>query len=171
MKFLYILSLLVLLCSCKKQEATQTDNETEQTLNRSITESDVSKIKYTEFVLSPEAQKAIENWAEYSQLQEQIGYVKKGDLSYFNDNKKAIETLLKGLNKNIPDHLNDNAILARLKAIETITYKLEGLVQLSTSTKPELIDGIKELLIAVSNLDLQLNKLMEFKRNDSIQKP
>ena len=171
MKYLYILSLFLLFYCCKKKETSQTDNTIGQTLSQTINESDISKIKYTEFVLSSETLKAIENWIEYNQLQEQVDYIKKGDLSYFRDNNEAIVTLLKGLYKNIPESLNDNAILARIKAVETTLYKLEGLVKLSTTTKPELVNGIKELLIAVSNLDLQLNKFIEFKRNESIQKP
>ena len=171
MKPIYLLGLLIFFFSCKKQNTSETDNLTEVAQDKTVTESDISKIKYTEFVLSPETQKAIENWVEYNQLQEQVGYVKKGDLSYFNDNKKAIETLLKDLNKNIPEGLKDNSILARLKVVETNTYKLESLVQLTTTTKPELTEGIKDFLIAVSNLDLQLNEVIELRRYENIPKP
>ncbi|WP_242130827.1 hypothetical protein [Aestuariivivens marinum] len=171
MKPIYLFSLFILFLSCNQKDTSKSDNKTDQTFNKTVNESDLSKINYTEFVLSPEAQRAIENWVEYNQLQEQVGYLKKGDLSFFNDNKKAIETLLKDLNKNIPEDLKDNSILARLKVVETTIYKLESLVQLSTTTKPELIEGIKAFLISISNLDLQLNEVIELRRYENIPKP
>ncbi|WP_223551321.1 hypothetical protein [Aestuariivivens sp. NBU2969] len=171
MKPIYLFSLFILFLSCNQRDTSKSDNKTDQPFIKTVNQSDLSKINYTEFVLSPEAQRAIENWVEYNQLQEQVGYLKKGDLSFFNDNKKAIETLLKDLNKNIPEDLKDNSILARLKVVETTIYKLESLVQLSTTTKPELIEGIKAFLISVSNLDLQLNEVIELRRYENIPKP
>ena len=171
MKPIYLFSLFILFLSCNQRDTSKNDSKTDQTFIKTVNQSDLSKINYTEFVLSPEAQRAIENCVEYNQLQEQVGYLKKGDLSFFSDNKKAIETLLKDLNKNIPEDLKDNSILARLKVVETTIYKLESLVQLSTTTKPELIEGIKAFLISVSNLDLQLNEVIELRRYENIPKP
>ncbi|WP_242083030.1 hypothetical protein [Aestuariivivens sediminis] len=171
MKLIYALSLLFVLLSCKKQDPSLANTASEDMVSTTVTESDISKIDYTEFVLSQEARKMVDPWAEYHQLQEQVSYIKKGDLSYFNDNDKAIETLLKDLIKNIPEDLKNNPILARIKIVETTTYKLESLLRLSTTTKPELVEGIKAFLVAISNLDLQLNKIIELKRNENIPKP
>ncbi|WP_242092551.1 hypothetical protein [Aestuariivivens sediminicola] len=171
MKLVYALSLVFVLYSCKKEISSTSEIEKQELPTTAVTESDVSKIQYTEFVLSQESKALIENWTEYNQMQEQVGYIKKGDLSYFNDNEEAITKLLKDLTKNIPDSLNNNTILARLKIVETNMYKLESLKRLSTSTKAELLGGIKALLVAVSNLDLQLNKIVELKRNENIPKP
>ena len=96
----YIVILLLLFISCKKADTSNNETITKQNPSTAVTESDISKIQYTEFVLSQETKTVVEPWAEYTQLQEQVGYVKKGDLSYFNDNRKAIETLLKGLKDN-----------------------------------------------------------------------
>lgn len=171
MKLTYIVSLLLLFIACKKAATSSSDVASKQNTSTTITESDISKMKFTEFVLSQETKTVVESWTEYAQLQEQVGYVKKGDLSYFNDNKKSIETLLKGLKDNIPETFSNNSILARIKIVETSIYKLESLVRLSTTTKPELMDGIKAFLIAISNLDNQLNKVIEHERNNSIPKP
>ena len=49
--------------------------------------------------------------------------------------------------------------------METKFLKLESLVNLSTTSKTELIANIQDFLIAFSNLNLQMNKKIE---NDNI---
>lgn len=170
MKILNILFVCLLIVSCKQKEIVEDETTISEISNNQIQEGDVSKIKYTEYVLSPETKDVVQNWSEYTQLQEQVNYVKKGNLSYFENNKETIEALFKGLYANIPEKIKENSILARVKALETKFFKLESLVNLSTTTKTELQNGIHEFLIAVTNLDLQMNKIIELE-SQNIVKP
>ena len=165
-KTLIILSLLVIFYSCKKDQ----ESNTEAIKNKEITEKDLSKIDYIEFALDLKADDAIKEWTYYYELQDAITNIKKGDLSFFNDNDEAIKTLLKELKIGVPKEINTPSILARITALETKLYKLESLSNLTTTSKKELIGTIKDFLIAFSSLNLQINKKIEFDRR-KIEKP
>ena len=160
-KFLSILSLVIVLFSCKKNEEHSTLDVEKSKESEEITAKDISKIRYTDYILDSRTEDVAVNWVEYNQLQDVITKVKKGDLSFFNDNKKEIKELLNNLKQNIPNQVNTAAILARIAAFETKLYKLESLSNLATTTKPELISVIKEFFVAFSNLNLQMNKKLE----------
>ena len=165
-KTLSILSLLVIFFSCKKvQESNIEDQQDEE-----ITEKDISKIDYIEFALDLKTEDVIKDWQEYNQLQEVITNIKKADLSFFNDNDETIKTLLKDLKGNIPKEIKAPSIFARITALETKLYKLESLSNLSTTSNEELITTVKDFLVAFSNLNLQMNKKIEFDTR-KIEKP
>jgi hypothetical protein len=169
-KFFSILIVFVLFFSCKKTVSENTENNTSENVNQDITESDIAKLNFIDFILDEKTEKAIEEWVEYYQLQEVIANVKKGDLSFFNDNKKIITTLLKDLKINIPKKVNTPATLARIQVLETKLLKLESLSNLTTTNKDELNNTIKEFFESFSNLNFQMNKKLE-KDSRNIQKP
>ena len=169
-KFFSILIVFVLFFSCKKTVSENTENNTSENVNQDITESDIAKLNFIDFILDEKTEKAIEEWVEYYQLQEVIANVKKGDLSFFNDNKKIITTLLKDLKINIPKKVNTSATLARIQVLETKLLKLESLSNLTTTNKEELNNTIKEFFESFSNLNFQMNKKLE-KDSRNIQKP
>ena len=157
--------------SCKK--TTQTDTENSDTTNKSltITEKDMSKLKYLDFSIDDRVEPIVGSWQEFNQLGDIIESVKKGDLSYFKtDAKKNLKTLLRDIRETIPDTINKPAILARITVVETKLYKTESLSNLSTTKRQELLNTLKELLVSFSNLSFQLNKKIE---NDSrnVEKP
>ncbi|MDO5978556.1 hypothetical protein [Flavivirga spongiicola] len=169
-KTLVILSLLVIFFSCKKDQESNTGDNTGDIENKEITAKDISKIDYIEFALDLKAENAIKDWQQYYELQDVIINIKEGDLSFFNDNNDAIKTLLKELKVNIPKEIKAPSILARIIALETKLYKLESLSNLSTTSKKELIANIKDFLVAFSSLNLQINKKIEFDTR-KIEKP
>ncbi len=170
MKLLFTLSLFVIFFSCKQVNNKVASDLAEKTISKKITESDISKLKYTDFVLDTKTEKTIENWQEYDQLEEVITTIKKGDLSFFNQNKTVIKELLTGLKGKIPVEVNTPSVLARLTVLETKLYKLESVSNLSTTTKAELSETIKEFLVSFSNLNLQMNKKLEIDAN-TVLKP
>lgn len=170
-KPLFVLSFLILFSSCKKtQEDATIKDQTEQNKSQEITEQDISKLKYVEYILDSKTLDIVQDWSEYVQLEEVIKNVKKADLTYFNDNEKAIQLQLKELKQNIPDNLKSESILSRLLVLETKLLKLESLSNLTTTSKEELLENIKEFLVSFSNLSFQMNKKVEFD-NRSIEKP
>lgn len=170
MRALRIIGICLFILACKKTNTEEAGQTTEKSFISEVTQSDISKLKYTEFVPDSEIKLIVANWPEYIQLEEQVTYIKKGDLNFFKDNNEAIKTLFKGLYENIPQEINDNSILARIKVVETTFYKLESLKSLSTTTKAEMLEGIKAFLIAMNNFHLQMNKIIELK-NQNIIKP
>ena len=164
-KFLSFLCLFIVVVSCKKNQETtelvlEKPNESE-----AINAKDIAKLKYTDYVLDSRAENAIVNWDFYKQLESVVTNIKKGDLTFFNANDKAVKELLINLKQTIPTEVNNDAVLARITALETKTLKLESLSNLATTTKTELLSTIKEFLVAFSNLNLQMNKKIE---NDNI---
>lgn len=169
-KFLSIVCVLVLLVSCKKKQDTTALESAKPNESQKIKEKDIAKIQFTDYILDGRAEDFIVNWTPYKQLEDVIINVKKGDLNFFENNNKAIINLLRTLKQTVPSEVNNNAILARITALETKLLKLESLYNLSTTTKPELIENIQAFLVAFSNLNLQINKKIEAD-NMIIEKP
>ena len=164
-KFLSLLGIfIIIMSSCKQSENQEQNTDTSKNTNE-VTESDIAKLKYTEFLLDNQTEEAIQSWNEYTQISDVVNNVKKGDLSFFNDNDEAITVLLKDFNKNIPEKVNTDAVKARITAFETKLYKLQSFSGLSTTKRDELLATIKEFLVAFSNLNLQMNKKMEADKN------
>lgn len=161
----------MLLVSCKKNQETTTNiNAEKNQQNQNITEQDVVKLKYVDYILDDNTEQVIKDWQEYHQLQDVINNIKKADLSFFKDNDVTIKTLLKNLKDNLPYEVNSESILARILVLETKLLKLESLSNLSTTSKEELLNTIKEFLTAFSNLNFQMNKKVEFDSR-TIEKP
>lgn len=173
---IFIKSSLVILCfaltfSCKENK-TETNPEVDKTVieDVKITPQDIETIKYTEYALSDLSQKSVENWLKFTELQSQINVLKNGDLSFFNDENELLSTFLKELIEQIPEDLKVPSIQARLTAFETSAYKLEGIHNLRIQDKTVILDYIKEVLVAHSNLILQINKKHELE-SQNIEKP
>jgi hypothetical protein len=169
-KPLYVLSFLFLFFSCKKKQEVPVEDVVKQENIQLVTEQDISNLKYIEYALDPKTEEAVQDWAEYEQIEEVIANVKKGDLSFFNDNEKAIQLLLKELRQNIPKPLGSSSIIARILVFETKILKLESLANLSTTTKEELLHTVKELFVSFYTLSFQMNKKVEFD-NRTIERP
>lgn len=154
------LSMALLSCQNTSKE-TNTEQTYQEPVSKSLSEKDISRLKYVEYTLDVKTENAIKEWLKYNDLEDIVENVKKGDLSYFNDNKKAIKTLLQELTKTIPDTVNTPSVTARITALETKLYKLESLANLQTTSKQELGGIIREFLQAFSNLNFQMNKKLE----------
>ncbi len=126
-----------------------------------ITPKDIENLKYTEYVLSPEASEAINNWQRYQELMMQIDYLKRADFSFFGGKNEILKTFLEDLRANMPQSVASPAIKERLIALETKLLKLHSTLKLSNAKKSEKLDNIKELLVATSHLHLQINKKFE----------
>lgn len=171
LKLLIPFCLCLALTACKdSSDAPEDTTNTETKSNKIITEGDIAKLKYIDFILDEKAETGIEEWHNYEQLNSIINNIKKADLTDFRDNHKVLVALIKDLKKNIPVALKQESVLARILVIETKLYKLEDVINLSSVQKEELGSTIKELLEAFSNLNFQINKKLEHD-SQNIQKP
>ncbi|MBN4070211.1 hypothetical protein JYT76_00850 [Olleya sp. AH-315-F22] len=135
-----------------------------------VTTNDISQLKYTDFVLSNLSEKSTEDWLKFQELQEGIILLKKGDLSFFKDDKAILKSLFTDLKNEIPKTLNTLPILVRLSVLETTIFKLEATSNINNVKKELLLNAIKEVLVAYSNVILQMNKKLE-KDSQQIEKP
>jgi hypothetical protein len=160
------------LFSCKETEEKTVTEKEEAPVTQKISKTDISKMDYTEYVLDSKTETAIESWLKYQEFDAIVTNVKQGDLSYFHDNDREniIRNFFIALRKAIPDTVNSSANLARILVLETKTWKLESLSNLSTTTEDELNQTIKEFLVSFSNLNLQMNKKLE-KDFQNIERP
>lgn len=168
--FLFSLCFFILLSACKDKQETNKTNAIEQNDNQGISEKTIENLDYIDYALDGKAENVIQDWTEYFQIEDVINNIKTGDLSFFDDNEKAIKLLLKEVKANIPEEAKTNSIEARLLVVETKLSKLESLSNLSSTSTEELLKTIEEFLIAFSNLNLQINKKVEFDRR-IIEKP
>lgn len=161
LKFLGIVWVLLFFVSCKKKQDDAALVVEKPVESQVIKVKDIAKIKYTDYILDSRAEDSIVNWMAYKQLDEVVNNLKKADLNFFKANEKNVKELVRNLKQTIPAEINNNAITARITALETQLLKLESLYNLSTTTKPELLENIRAFLVAFSNLNLQMNKKIE----------
>lgn len=161
----------VLLASCPDSgkspdalelEATSQENE--------ITRQSIEAIDYDDYVLSSDTSEKVSNWKEFLELTTQISYLKNADLSYFSGDKQTIASLMSDLKNNMPEVLNTNPINSRITVVETKILKLHNNLTLDNIGVKVKIQSIKEVLVAISNLNIQMNKKLEFDSND-VERP
>lgn len=165
-----IVILFIGLVSCKDSDK---DNNNDAVLNRgeiTLTESDINRLDYTDFALSDLSQKATKDWLKFQELQNEIGILKKGDTSFFKEDDQIISSFISDLKNEIPETLKLSQIDARLVVIETVIMQLKELSTYTQTEKPQLLEAVKKVLVANSNLVLQLNKKFE-KDAQNIIKP
>ena len=169
MKQLFLLSILIFMgCKSKpKAEEGASDNQQPSYL---ISAEDIEKLDYTDYVLSPQGAEAILDWQKYQDLELNIELLKDANLSFFKVEKKIMQEFIAELKKEQPDLLVTPAIRSRMTVLETNLLRLQNLSNLDNIKKEDLLEAIKELLIANVNLKLQINKKFE-KEAQQIQIP
>ncbi|NNL33165.1 MAG: hypothetical protein HKO80_08165 [Flavobacteriaceae bacterium] len=170
-KLWFTLILVVLIFSCKSDiEPDSSLEEAGQYERTKLTSKDVQTIDYTEYVLSNAADRATKDWQKFQELNLQIELLKKANLSFFKDDKAILLSFINDLKNEIPESLDRPSIVVRMIALETVLYKLEGTANLNDVKKEELLESIKAVLVAHTNLIFQINKTLE-KEAQKIKRP
>lgn len=168
-KTLKILCLFALIQSCNKKQNDNT-GDVNQEQESKITLQDIAKFDYVEYALDDKTATIIQDWEEYKQLENFISEIKNGDFTFITDNEKAVKLAVEQFKDNIPKELKSPSIEARILVVETKLFKLESLYNLSSTSREELLSITKDFLTSFSNLNLQMNKKLEFD-NRIIEKP
>lgn len=167
-KILFLL-LIVVACNNKTQQEPETFEEQKKTISL-LTEADISKLNYVEFDLDQKVLALTESWEPFTKLKTTVTNFKKADFSFFEEDERASTELIFALKKEIPDTLKTQSVLSRITIVENTLHKLDEAHELSSTTKAQLASALKELFIACSNLNFQLNKKLE-KDSQHIQRP
>ncbi len=134
-----------------------------------LTAKAIENFDYKEYALSSESEKALTNWEKYQELAIQISYLKKADLSFFREDKKDLRQFIKEFKAGIPKEFLTNPIISRTVIVETTLLKLNENLSLDHVNDRTKLLSIKEVLVAFSNLNYQINKTLERNLYDQIQ--
>jgi len=160
-KFLILFTISYIIFACKKEQRKVKDSINSANNNK-ITVNDVSKLQYLMFDLSPEANTWIKNWKEYNKIKTVVDEVKEANFSFFNENSDNIKLLIKELKQHTPKRLKTPLVNARLLTVETSIQHLESILSFKTSNKKDVLSAVSMLINAFYNLNLQINKNVEF---------
>lgn len=127
-----------------------------------ITAKDIEKLRYTDYILSADAKDATITWQKYNDLDAQVELLRKGNLSFFRTEKTLLKTYMEDLKKEQPAAVKSPSIDARILVLETQLLKLQSYSTLSNIKKADILKTIKDFLISYANLNLQINKKLEF---------
>lgn len=147
-------------CPSKSGQTTETTAQKEDL--ETITAKDIENLEYTEYALSPEAKVALQGWQRYQELLVQLEFLKKGDFAFFGGENEILINFINELKINTPVELQSPGVKERLIVLETKLLKFHSTLKLSNASKKELLQDIKDVLVATSNLHLQINKKFEF---------
>ncbi|WP_304140348.1 hypothetical protein [Mesoflavibacter zeaxanthinifaciens] len=121
----------------------------------------IEGFKYTDYVLSTRGENAVSGWDKYQELAIQVNYLKKADLSFFNGDKSILKGFIDTLKLKTPPILSTNPILSRTAIIETSILRLNENLTLDNIDNQLKLESVKEVLVAFSNLNYQINKKLE----------
>jgi len=176
MRFIKLLVITVLLFTSCKKENTEITAEEESMQNTVVTDSlkltkkDISKVNYKDIGLDAKTNKVISNWQPYLNVVNGIEKIKLPDFSFFNADTDLFVSSLKDLEETIPEGINTEPIKARVLVLKTMLFKFQEIESLNTSSKKDKLLAIQQVFVALSNLNLQINKKIE-KDSQTIIKP
>lgn len=156
---------------CCKTDTQNTKNQSliDKNQSKTITKKEIESLKFNDYRLSGDATNAVSDWQKYQELNTQISYLNAADLSFFKSDITLITTFINDFRTEIPKTINTNEINSRTTALETKMLKLNSLLLLDNIKKNEQLEGVKEVFVAFSNLNLQINKKFEFEANNILK--
>ena len=168
---LYVLNIFCfMLMSCGDDKSTTEVTESENTNQKTtITAKVIENFDYTDYALSTEGEAALSSWEKYQELAIQISYLKKSDLSFFNGDKDVLKKFIGEFRISTPKQFLTNPIISRTVILETTLLKLNENLTLETIDGRVKLISVKEVLIAFSNLNYQINKKLERDIYDKIE--
>ena len=151
----FIFALFISFTSCDEITTgnVQKDNLNSTTINYSeINFESIYEVKYYS---------SIEQWINYFELNEYIEQLNSNDYSSLIDNKKFLLRFFRGIKFSIPDEINKPEIKSRLTVIETDFMRFESMLSNYEIEKEIKIKMVKKINNSFSNLNFQIDKLLE----------
>jgi len=168
---LYVISIFCFtLLSCGDDKTTVEVVDAEITDQKiAITAKAIENFDYADYVLSVESEKALIDWDKYKELEIQLSYLKKADLSFFNGDKVELKKIIDSFKDTTPELLLTNPISSRIAILETSILKLNENLTLDNIQDRDKLLSVKEVLKAFSYLNYQINKKLERDIYDKIK--
>jgi len=161
----------IMLLSCSGDQQTTPDTETSEKDDTAfkITAEIIEKFDYADYALSTDGENAVKEWEKYQELAIQVGYLKKGDLSFFNGDNKLLKKFIETFKIELPDALRTNPIESRVIIVETALLRLNENLTLDNIDKRLKLESVKEVVVAFSNLNFLINKKLIRDKGEKIQ--
>ena len=152
-KFIFLSFVSFISCKEITTVEAQKDNSNSKTEN-------YLEIKF-ESIYDVKYNSSIEEWINYFELNEFIGQLNSNDYSSLIDNKKFLVKFFKGIKFSIPDEINKPEIISRLTVIETDFMRFESMLSNYEIENEIKINMVKKINNSFSNLNFQIDKLLE----------
>ena len=152
-KFIFLSFVSFISCKEITTVEVQKDNSNSKTEN-------YLEIKF-ESIYDVKYNSSIEEWINYFELNEFIGQLNSNDYSSLIDNKKFLVKFFKGIKFSIPDEINKPEIISRLTVIETDFMRFESMLSNYEIENEIKIKMVKKINNSFSNLNFQIDKLLE----------
>jgi hypothetical protein len=152
-KFIFLSFVSFISCKEITTVDVQKDNSNSKTEN-------YLEIKF-ESIYDVKYNSSIEEWINYFELNEFIEQLNSNDYSSLIDNKKFLVKFFKGIKFSIPDKINKPEIKSRLTVIETDFMRFESMLSNYEIENEIKIKMVKKINNSFSNLNFQIDKLLE----------
>lgn len=167
---LLICCVIMLNCNSRSKKELQTTDDVKTEDTNKISSNDIEALAFDDYILSNASKTKIMDWQKLHELNTQVEFLKKGDLSFFSANDSIVKSFVFQLKEETPENVDTDIIKSRVTALETKILKLNNTIELTNIPKEEVLMNIKEVLVAMSNLNFQINKKFELDANN-IEKP
>ena len=152
-KFIFLL--FISFTSCDEITSINVQKDNPNSTNINYSEINFESIYYVRYNPS------IEKWINYFELNEFIEQLNSNDFSSLVDNKKFLLRFFKGIKFSIPDEINKPEIKSRLTVIETDFMRFESMLSNFEIENEIKIKMVKRINNSFSNLNFQIDKLLE----------
>ena len=150
--YLFFISFFIFSCPQKVKENTQSLTK--------VNDINFTKLEFSEIYQSSNNISLVE-WNGYAELSEYINQFNSSDFSLLIDNKKYMEKFFTELKNSIPEPINKPEIYSRLTVIETDFLKFESMISNFPLKNEEKLTMVKKINNSYSNLNFQIDKLIE----------
>lgn len=154
--------MFAILISCGDKNVTTEEDSADTNGRKSeISARVIEDFVFKDYVLSPNGEKEVAKWEKYQELAIQINYLRKADLSFFNGDKELLKKFIDEFINDLPPEFDTKPIASRNAIIKTTLLRLNENLTIDNIDTDLKLESIKEVLIAFSNLNYQINKKLE----------
>lgn len=114
-------------------------------------------------VIIKDIDSSLSKWIEFKELKVLITNISNGKNEVLIDSEETLRDLFSALVVKIPETINLSSIIARIRVLETLAYKLNVEYSIKQNNSIEFELTKKSLEKAYSNLIFQINKTLEKK--------
>lgn len=168
-RFFLSIFIMTLLLSCGNDVSSDDAGSEEKGIQKNpITAKAIDDFEFKDYILSTDGETEVVDWEKYQELSIQVNYLRKADLSFFNGDRELLKKFMDAFRIQLPVNLNTRPISSRMVVVETSVLRLYDNLTLDNIDDQDKLDSIKEVLVAFSNLNYQINKKLERDKYDKI---
>jgi hypothetical protein len=156
--FLFFAFILTVTTACNSGDQNTIENRT----TKSEGQDSIMNLKLSypqkEIKLSPEAEKATENWMLYTAMQSEIQRMKDYNVKDLISNIPSVLRVSDSLMKTVPKQFQTKAIESRIKVLHSKVNVVNQLSKKQQINYEDLIETANEVPVDFYNLNIQLNE-------------